>query len=64
MDVSTYCIKDNGETVLSPSFCITLFTNMPVNRDESPNGLLSPYHNILSDFDGDFLFANYKFGQK
>ncbi|ECC1743788.1 DUF3396 domain-containing protein [Salmonella enterica] len=64
MEASQYFIKDNGEIVLSPAFCITLFTNTPVSRDKSPSGLLSPYHKILNDFDGEFLFANYDFDQQ
>lgn len=64
MDFSEYQVQELGKPVLLPAFCITLFTNVMVSRDEIPNGLLKPYHKILQDLKQEFRWASYDFDQK
>ncbi|EMR5620931.1 DUF3396 domain-containing protein [Salmonella enterica] len=64
MDFSEYQVNELGKPVLLPAFCITLFTNVVVNRDEVPEGLLKPYHKVLQDFKKEFHWASYDFDQK
>lgn len=64
MEFAEYQLNESGITVLSPAFCITLFTNEVVSRNKIPEGLLSPYNKILRDFREEFTWVSYDFGQK
>ncbi|MFH5067751.1 type VI immunity family protein [Enterobacter cloacae complex sp. 2024EL-00215] len=64
MDFSEYQVNELGKPVLLPAFCITFFTNVVVNRNEIPEGLLKPYHKIRQDFMKEFHWASYDFDQK
>lgn len=64
MEFSEYLVKEQGKPVLLPAFCITLFTNIVVNREKSPKSLLKPYHKILQDFGKSFSWSSYGFEQK
>ncbi len=64
MKITDYQIIEDGKQILTPSFCITLFTNEPIGSDLIPEGLLTPYHNIVNDFRESFFWASYDFDQR